>query len=89
MDGLNVYLTDPTLCFAPATFYTDVSFLGTNVIGLTNSTVGLSNVANTAPSDLPMSTPMMNILATLRGNLQANIDAVRISSAPLHNPVFK
>ncbi len=48
MDGLNVYLTDPTLCFAPATFYTDVSFLGTNVIGLTNSTVTIPVSAGAA-----------------------------------------
>ena len=35
-----------------------------------------------------MSTPMINSLAALRGDLQANIDTVQISSAPLHNPVF-
>jgi hypothetical protein len=40
MDGEAVYLTDPTLCFAPATFYTAVSFLGTDVTGLTSSMVG-------------------------------------------------
>jgi hypothetical protein len=56
MDSLTVYLMYPTLHYQPATFYSDVSFEGGNVTGLVSSMVGLSNVANTKPSDLPVST---------------------------------
>ena len=50
MDTVNVYLMYPSLHYQPATFYSDVNFSGGVVTGLTSDMVGLSNVANTAPS---------------------------------------
>jgi hypothetical protein len=50
MDNVNVYLMYPSLHYQPATFYSDVNFSGGVVTGLTSDMIGLSNVANTAPS---------------------------------------
>ena len=61
IDSTAIYLKQNTYCFG------DMTFSGL-VNGLTSSMVGLGNVANTAPSDYPVSTLQLTAL-----NLKANL----------------
>jgi hypothetical protein len=61
IDSTAIYMKAETFCFNDITFSAGVN-------GLISSMVGLGNVANTAPSDLPVSTAQLTAL-----NLKANL----------------
>ena len=61
IDSTAIYLKVNTFCFG------DMTFSG-NVYGLTSTMLGIGNVANTAPSDYPVSTLQQTAL-----NLKANL----------------
>ena len=50
--------------------------------------VGLSNVANTAPSDLPVSTATISMIAGVNGQLTANLLYLTQTKANISNPIF-
>ena len=56
--------------------------------GITASMVGLGNVANTAPSDLPVSTATISMIAGVNGSLSASIGSLGQTKADLSNPTF-
>ena len=61
IDSTAIYLQQNTYCFG------DMTFSGL-VNGLTSSMVGLGNVANTAPSDCPVSTLGLNFYGISNGS---------------------
>ena len=56
--------------------------------GITASMVGLSNVANTAPSDLPVSTATISMIAGVNGQITSNLLYITQTNANLINPIF-
>ena len=50
--------------------------------------VGLANVANTAPSDLPVSTATISMIAGVNGQLTANLLGLTQTKANIINPIF-
>ena len=50
--------------------------------------VGLANVANTSPSDLPVSTATISMIADVNGQMTANLLLLTQTKANISNPIF-
>ena len=66
------------------TLITDVNA----VLALKVNSADISNVANTKPSDLPVSIPTLTMIAGVNGQITANLLNLSYTKAEISNPTF-
>ena len=77
-------IVDVNTALAAKANITDVN----TALALKVNTVDISNVANTKPSDLPVSTATISMIAGVNGMLSASIGSLGQTKADISNPTF-